>query len=229
MMFKINLNKIFFSFALITFFWWNFLFADYFIKEDNLSLFLVWLHVSIATNTFWLSNTTDQNWVLSLLKDVKLHSTTSIVSMLEFTAMKEIVLDGYLNHTSNLLNNVWLTMTTLRQDIALLESDMNECIAQKDLYDRQFFQSIDLYDQKSMDESLQKSIDAEKCIWENRIKMTAKTVLFDQFSSYYDFIKTKYDYLILKRDLIIRNFDFMKNGMLDELITTKEVLNTLGN
>ena len=38
---------------------------------------------------------------------------------------------------------------------------------------------------------------------------------------------TKYDYLILKKELIVRNFDFMKNGMLDELVETKDILNTL--
>ncbi|MEI8252703.1 MAG: hypothetical protein WCG25_02970 [bacterium] len=59
--------------------------------------------------------------------------------------------------------------------------------------------------------------------------MNAKIVLLDQFTYYADFIKTKYDYLISKKDIIIRNFDFMKNGLLDELVTTKEVLNTLGN
>jgi|GEM_PF-5256371 len=59
--------------------------------------------------------------------------------------------------------------------------------------------------------------------------MNSKIVLLDQFSYYYDFIKKKYDYILSKRDMIIRNFDFMKNGLLDELVTTKEVLNTLGN
>jgi hypothetical protein len=59
--------------------------------------------------------------------------------------------------------------------------------------------------------------------------MNAKTVLFDQLSYYYDFVKIKYDYVQSQKNLIIRNFDFIKNGLLDELVTTKEVLNTLGN
>jgi hypothetical protein len=40
---------------------------------------------------------------------------------------------------------------------------MNDCLDEKDLYDRQFFESIALYDQEYMDESLQKSINAQKC------------------------------------------------------------------
>jgi hypothetical protein len=40
---------------------------------------------------------------------------------------------------------------------------MNNCLDEKTLYDKQFFESISLYDQKYMDESLQKAIDAEKC------------------------------------------------------------------
>jgi hypothetical protein len=59
--------------------------------------------------------------------------------------------------------------------------------------------------------------------------MNAKIVLLDQLTYYYDFVKIKYEYVQSQQDLIIRNFDFMKNGLLDELITTKEVLNTLGN
>jgi hypothetical protein len=59
--------------------------------------------------------------------------------------------------------------------------------------------------------------------------MNSKTALLDQLTYYYDFVKIKYEYVQSQQDLIIRNFDFMKNGLLDELITTKEVLNTLGN
>jgi hypothetical protein len=52
----------------------------------------------------------------------------------------------------------------LKQDIALLLSDMNDCLNQKDLYDKQFFEAISLYDEIYMNESLQKSIEAQKCI-----------------------------------------------------------------
>ncbi len=207
----------------------NFLSANYILGNENISLFLIWLHRGVASNSFDNTNNVQQDWVLYLLKSIKTHASVSIISMLEFSAMKEVTLDKYLNDTDQLLTNVWFSMSALRQDIWLLESDMNDCLDEKDLYDRQFFESIALYDQEYMDESLQKSINAQKCAWENRIKMNAKTVLFDQLSYYYDFVKIKYDYVQSQKNLIIRNFDFIKNGLLDELVTTKEVLNTLGN
>jgi len=55
-------------------------------------------------------------------------------------------------------------MNTLKQDIAILKSDMNDCLSEKSLYDKQFFESINLYDQNYMDESLQKSIAAQNCV-----------------------------------------------------------------
>ncbi len=229
-MFKKNLNKILFSlFVVWLFFWSDFLFANYIFKDENISLFLVWLHKWVANNNFDNNNGAQQEWVLSLLKNIKNHATISIIAMLEFSAIKEVVLDKYLNDTDQLLNNVWFTTNVLKQDIALLLSDMNDCLNQKDLYDKQFFEAISLYDEIYMNESLQKSIEAQKCIWENRIKMNSKTALLDQLTYYYDFVKIKYEYVQSQQDLIIRNFDFMKNGLLDELITTKEVLNTLGN
>jgi hypothetical protein len=40
------------------------------------------------------------------LKNIKNHATISIIAMLEFSAIKEVVLDKYLNDTDQLLNNV---------------------------------------------------------------------------------------------------------------------------
>lgn len=228
-MFKRNLNKILFlSFVPLLLLWSSFSFANYVLENDNISLFLVWLHRWIANNTF---NNSDiqQKGPLFLLKNIKDHSAISIISLLEFSVIKDVVLDKYLNDTDLLLSNVWFVVSSLKQEVSLLESDMNDCLSEKDLADKQFFESIALYDQNFMDESLQKSIDYQKCVWENRIKMNAKIALMDQLNYYYDFVKTKYDYVQSQRDLIIRNFDFMKNGMLDELIATKQVLNTLGN
>ncbi len=229
-MLKNNLKKILFSlFVFLLFFWSDFLFANYVLKGVDLSLSLVWLHRWISTNTFDSTNNVKQGWILYLLKNIKSHASVSVISMLEFSAMKEIVLDKYLNDTDELLNNVWFALSTLKQEISLLESDMNNCLDEKGLYDKQFFESIDLYDEIYMTESLQKSIQAQKCAWENRIKMNAKIVLLDQLNYYYNFVKIKYDYIQSQKELIIRNFDFMKNGLLDELVATKDVLNTLGN
>ena len=94
--------------------------------------------------------------------------------MLEFSSIKEVVLDKYLNDTDQLLNDVWFATNVLKQDIALLGSDMNNCLSEKSLYDKQFFESISLYDEVYMNESLQKSIETQRCVWENRIKMNAK-------------------------------------------------------
>lgn len=222
--------KIFFSFFIIMFVFSHsdFLLANY-VDSQEISLFLVWLHKSVSENMFDNDNIVQNESPLSLLKSLKEYSSISIISMLEFSAMKEIVMDNYIKDTDKLLIDVWFVMNTLKQDIAILKSDMNDCLSEKSLYDKQFFESINLYDQNYMDESLQKSIAAQNCVWKNRIIMNSKIVLLDQFSYYYDFIKKKYDYILSKRDMIIRNFDFMKNGLLDELVTTKEVLNTLGN
>lgn len=230
-MFKKNLNKILFLFLIAWLLLWSdFLFANYVLKNDDISVFLVWLHKWISNNNFDNNNTNiQQEWILSLLRDIKNHASISVISMLEFSAVKEVVLEKYLDDTDKLLINVWFATNVLKQDISLLWVDMNNCLNEKDLYDRQFFESIALYDEIYMNESLQKSIEAQKCAWENRIKMNAKKALLDQLNYYYDFVKIKYEYIQSQRDLIIRNFDFMKNGLLDELVTTKEVLNTLGN
>jgi|GEM_PF-6582856 len=43
---------------------------------------------------------------LSLLKSLKEYSSISIISMLEFSAMKEIVMDNYIKDTDKLLIDV---------------------------------------------------------------------------------------------------------------------------
>lgn len=206
----------------------SFSFSNYFLQNDEISLVLVWLHRWISVENIDNVYINDE-WSLWLLKKMKNYSEMSIVSMLEFSAMKEVVLDKYLSEISNILKISWFMINDIKQNILLLESKMDSCLNDKKLYDKQFFDAIELYDQKYMEESLSKSIESQKCASENRIKMNADIVVFDSLVYYSTFLKKKYDYVLSQRDLIIRNFDFIKNGMLDEIVQTKRVLNSLWN
>jgi len=104
---------------------------------------------------------------------------------------------------------------------------MNNCLNDKKLYDKQFLESIRLYDQLYMEDSIAKSIEAQKCASENRINMNAKKILFDRINYHYESLKRKYEYLLSSKHLIINNFDLIKNNNLDELVRIREILNTL--
>ena len=72
----------------------------------------------------------------------------------------------------------------MKQEMALLKSDMNSCITDKDISDKAYFDAIDRYDQNIMQVSLAESIKFENCASENRINYNAKTSIAQKLVFY---------------------------------------------
>ncbi|MCF7835385.1 hypothetical protein K9M48_05085 [Candidatus Gracilibacteria bacterium] len=193
-----------------------------------MSLFAIGIHKKVSQGVdSWNEN--GSGGYINILKKLKDYSSLSIISILEFSSIREMSLKKYMDDTNDLLKDTDFVINDLQQKINILKSDMQDCMDDKNVYDKQYFQALELYDQSYMDESLEKSIYYQKCASENRINMNANIILLDMINHYYTFIKTKYDYIESKQDLILRNFDFMKTDILDELLETKAVLKTLNS
>jgi len=62
----------------------------------------------------------------------------------------------------------------MKQEMVILQGDMNSCLIEKDISDKAYFDAISRYDQSIMDISLTESIAHETCAIENRIQYNAK-------------------------------------------------------
>lgn len=217
--------KIFITLFVLSF-WLSFLYADESMEYSDMSLFVLWLHRNISVWFNSLENNSDL-WYVDFIKRLKDYSSISVISVLEFSSMKEISLKKYMDDTSNLLKETDFVVNDLQQKVNILKSDMQDCLDNKSLYDSQFFQALELYDQSYADESIENSINYQKCASENRIRMNSNLIILDIINYYYSFIKNKYDYIFSKQELILRNFDFMKTDILEELIETRDVMDNL--
>lgn len=215
-----------FAFLFVLSCWLSFLYADEYLEYSDMSLFVLWLHRNISV---WFDSLENDSklWYVNFIKKLKDYSSISVISVLEFSSMKEISLRKYMDDTSNLLKESDFIINDLQQKVNILKSDMQDCLDNKSLYDSQFFQALELYDQSYADQSIENSINYQKCASENRIRMNSNLIILDIINYYYNFIKNKYDYISSKQDIILRNFDFMKTDVLDELIETRDIINNL--
>lgn len=112
----------------------------------------------------------------------------------------------------------------MKQEMAILKDDMQSCINQKDLSDKQYFDALGNYDQKIMETSLNESIGFEKCATENRIQYNAKVSLAQKLVYYLGLLQKKYDVLSQKQDMITKNFEIFRDEILPDLNKIDELL-----
>lgn len=187
----------------------------------GLSASLVRIHLDIW---FWFvaPALTDESQVLATLEQVKQDLRMDIVPVMEFSFDRQKTLDIYLNHMDQTLNTADILLTNLKNQLSEYEQNIATCTEDKRRADIDYFTYFQDYDYKFMQEALQASLDAQRCMGDNRIKFNAMTTLYLSLQFNTNLLKKKSAYLSSKTDVIIYNFALLKPELLQELGTIAE-------
>jgi len=182
--------------------------------------------VKLQLEIWWIdTNFLDTEWnTLWTIKRLEELTKTDIISVLEFTNDKNAALEKYLSETNFELDKADLLINIIKQELIILNQDLSSCTTDKKVADKSYFQSIGNYDQEVMKDSLENSLQANECMSEKRIKFNSKTVLLNKLVFYQWLLKQKHDFIFIKQDLILQNFDIIKDNLAGELQNVNEVL-----
>ena len=112
----------------------------------------------------------------------------------------------------------------MKQEMEMIKNDMEACITEKDISDREYFEAMQRYDQNIMNTSLADSINYEKCATENRINYNAKSEVLKKLVFYLALLQKKYDILFEKQEIVAKTFDIFQQDLLPDLNEIDEVL-----
>jgi|GEM_PF-978701 len=112
----------------------------------------------------------------------------------------------------------------MRQEMAILKSDREACLKDKEISDTTYFEAIDRYDQNIMDISLADSIQYENCANENRIQYNARTSIVRKLVFYLGLLQQKYDILFQKQEIMTKNFTVFRDDILPDLNEINKIL-----
>lgn len=189
---------------------------------NELSTNLVKNHIRIWVNAIDVDM--DNSSLLWIIKNLKYLLMLDVVQEMDMSNDKAGFLDKYLNDIYQILYTSNLSISALNSQISIYSVKMETYAAQKKDSDQNFFYSLETTDDTQMRNAVQKSVENERQIWENRVQVNARKTLSNIIAYYNKLLQKKYDYIYPKKSLIVKNFDLMKDSLLEELFWTREAL-----
>jgi len=151
--------------------------------------------------------------------------TYNILDLLEFELDKWVIIDSYLSTLDKYLMESDIALWNIKEEMSALNYSMQHCLSQKELYDKQYLDSIQYpYQQALLDDSIENSKKYWQCASDSRIEYNAKELLADKISKYRSVINLKYEYLSANRDNIVDHYDLIRTDILERLIIIKNML-----
>ncbi|AHB41293.1 hypothetical protein P148_SR1C00001G0500 [candidate division SR1 bacterium RAAC1_SR1_1] len=181
------------------------------------------MHMILAHgSTSDLSSSYEYARLILSLKDI---TTYNILELLEFEIDKKTVMDDYVSRLDTYLLESDMALSTIKEEMSLLDYSMKHCLSQKIISDKQYLDAVQSpYQQILLQEAIDHSKEYAKCASDAKIDYNAKKVLADKIAAYSSILKIKYDYLSSHNDDIVENYDLMKNDVLERLILIKHML-----
>lgn len=196
---------------------------DFFSSPLALWFTLYRMHMVLAHwAEFYVSSSYEYARLILSLKDI---TTYNILELLEFEIDKKTVMDTYISRLDSYLLQSDIALSTIREEMSLLDYSVQHCLSQKTISDKQYLDAVQSpYQQTLLQEALDHSKEYAKCASDAKIDYNAKKVLADKIAAYSSILKIKYDYLSSHNDDIVENYDLMKNDVLERLILIKRML-----
>lgn len=224
----IGISSLLFSQTLILWSWDTDLYVTTWTIEDSefispygISSTLVAMHLIIG---FGKEDSNDEDDVMLLIKKMKEYIQLDILSLLEMNIDKERVLDLYLASSYWLISDSSLVLSNYKVELQEYDAAIVACNDDKLLADKEYFTAFQDYDYDFMQESLLASIDAQRCVNDNKIKFNATSVISHTLDVYAQVLSQKYEYLAKNQDMIVSHFPLLKPQLLEELATITAVL-----
>ena len=196
--------------------------ADQPFLPNELSYNIVAIHLGIAWKNSEAINY--EGDVLATIKKLEELVKTDIIQLLSLATDKGKSLTAYLTDCDQALQKGDSISVYMKQEMDILKSDMDSCIVDKNIADKDYFDAINRYDQKIMQDALMSSIKYETCAWENRIQYNAKLDIATKLVFYLGVLQKKYDVLFKKQDILAQNFQIFSDGILPDLNEIDQIL-----
>ncbi len=189
---------------------------------DQIGYNVVTMHLTLAgKETTWFGY---QSEILDTIKTLEELTKRDVIEMLTISSDKEQTLAGYLWSCQEALQKWESISAYMKQEMNVYKQDMQACINDKDVSDKEYFNAIERYDQNAMDTTINNSIAYEKCATENRIRYNAKTSLVQKMVFYLWTLQKKYDVLYAKQDILTQNFEIFRDNILPDLNEINDLL-----
>jgi len=189
---------------------------------NELSYNVIKLHLNIAGKNIEIANYEGES--LSTIKRLEELTKTDVITLLDLSTDKEQALNKYLADCYQELQVGGVISISIKQEMSLLQTDMQSCIVDKNLSDKAYFDAIDNYDQTTMKSSLTDSIKYENCSTENRIQYNAEVGIARKLVFYLGVLQKKYDVLSAKQDILAKNFTIFRDNILSDLNQINDLL-----
>jgi phage shock protein A len=161
---------------------------------------------------------------MATIKRLEELTKIDIIELLNISTDKKDALNRYLNDAQeNLLKGDSIS-AYMKQEMNILKEDMQSCLTEKQISDKEYFDAIDRYDQNIMETSLNSSIMHENCVTEKRIQYNAKASIIQKLVFYLGLLQQKYDILFAKQDILTQNFEIFRDKILPDLNQIDELL-----
>lgn len=191
------------------------------ILPNNIAFETIKLHLRLTQIT---SAINPEEESLSTLKELQDLSATDVIAGLSIATDKQQMLSQYLMQSNTAIEKGNMLISFLRQELSLLQLGMKACLVDKNAADREYFDSINTYDQASSEKALQTSIASDTCASENRIQYNAKVYLLDKIVFFTSVLQQKYTLLFNEQETLINHFDVISDAMLQKLNLINETL-----
>ncbi len=192
----------------------------------SISYQLILSHIKIGNSNWWLDylNLDTENNILILIGTAEDLVKTDILQSLQITRTPEKLLDSHLQKTQKTISEAKFSIMILEQEIDNQTQIMNACIEEKKLSDITYFKSIDYYNQKTLNTSLQTSAYNNECIAKAKLTINAKWILLNRLFFYNNLLQKKHKFLSDKRTVILKNISVIDQDLLKELYNINTTL-----
>ncbi len=176
-----------------------------------------------------LSNWTIKNNIIDnysdLIFSIKNIVWYNIIDILEFQIDRRWVMENYLNDINFYLLKSDLAIANLKEDISLLNTNKDTCLAQKKILEQEYTDS--LYDPSQYEFQQQKIASIKQnaqCISDNEVEYFVKNMYLKKLNAYNEILLIKQEYLEKYKEDIIINFHLLKDDLLEHLLQVKRIL-----
>lgn len=191
------------------------------ILPNNIAFETIKIHLRLTQLT---SQINPEEESLATLKELQNLSKTDVIAWLSIATDKRQMLSDYLNQSNTAIQKGSTLISFLRQEISFLQLDMNACLVDKSIADKEYFDSINMYDQASSEKALATSIASDNCASQNRIQYNAKVYLLERIVFFTSILQQKYDLLFNEQETLINHFDVISDNMLQKLNLINDTL-----
>jgi hypothetical protein len=178
-------------------------------KKLEVSEYYGYLSLLINVHTeIWRWEASDKTIFFSvwLLNEMKYYSDLDVIKYLWSSFDIEKSLNWLLYDINDVANQWSVAISQLKKSLLFLKDKKTNCDSLKEISDKDFSLALKDLDSKSMEISLNKSIENQKCSSDARIYYNVQDKILKEIEFYYEILDYKYNYFYGNRFDIIKNY-----------------------